>query len=313
MKTLVTGGAGFLGSHLCELLLSKGHEVLCIDNLQTGTENNITQLQKNKNFKFMNHDITFPINVKVDQIYNLACPASPFDYQKTPVKTIKTNVLGAINMLEISKNTGARILQASTSEVYGDPLTNPQTEDYWGNVNPIGVRSCYDEGKRCAETMFFDYNRQYGLDIKVIRIFNTYGPKMNLFDGRVISNFVVSALQNKPLTVYGSGNQTRSFCFVTDLIDGMYLMMNSAAGITGPINLGNPMEISMNALAEKIILMTKSSSKVLHLDALQDDPRQRCPDIGLASRYLRWKPNTSLTDGLDLTIDYFSKLLGYSI
>jgi UDP-glucuronate decarboxylase len=313
MKTLVTGGAGFLGSHLCELLLSKGHEVLCIDNLQTGTENNITQLQKNKNFKFMNHDITFPINVKVDQIYNLACPASPFDYQKTPVKTIKTNVLGAINMLEISKNTGARILQASTSEVYGDPLTNPQTEDYWGNVNPIGVRSCYDEGKRCAETMFFDYNRQYGLDIKVIRIFNTYGPKMNLFDGRVISNFVVSALQNKPLTVYGSGNQTRSFCFVTDLIDGMYLMMNSAAGITGPINLGNPVEISMNALAEKIILMTKSSSKVLHLDALQDDPRQRCPDIGLASRYLRWKPNTSLTDGLDLTIDYFSKLLGYSI
>jgi UDP-glucuronate decarboxylase len=261
----------------------------------------------------MNHDVTFPINVKVDQIYNLACPASPFDYQKTPVKTIKTNVLGAINMLEISKNTGARILQASTSEVYGDPLTNPQTEDYWGNVNPIGVRSCYDEGKRCAETMFFDYNRQYGLDIKVIRIFNTYGPKMNLFDGRVISNFVVSALQNKPLTVYGSGNQTRSFCFVTDLIDGMYLMMNSAAGITGPINLGNPVEISMNALAEKIILMTKSSSKVLHLDALQDDPRQRCPDIGLASRYLRWKPNTSLTDGLDLTIDYFSKLLGYSI
>ena len=313
MKTLVTGGAGFLGSHLCELLLSKVHEVLCIDNLQPGTENNITQLQKNKNFKFMNHDITFPINVKVDQIYNLACPASPFDYQKTPVKTIKTNVLGAINMLEISKNTGARILQASTSEVYGDPLTNPQTEDYWGNVNPIGVRSCYDEGKRCAETMFFDYNRQYGLDIKVIRIFNTYGPKMNLFDGRVISNFVVSALQNKPLTVYGSGNQTRSFCFVTDLIDGMYLMMNSAAGITGPINLGNPVEISMKALAEKIILMTKSSSKVLHLDALQDDPRQRCPDIGLASRYLRWKPNTSLTDGLDLTIDYFSKLLGYSI
>jgi UDP-glucuronate decarboxylase len=310
MKILVTGGAGFLGSHLCELLISKGHEVLCVDNLHTGSEDNIVQLQKNENFKFINHDITSPMNVEVDQIYNLACPASPFYYQKKPVETMKTNVLGAVNMLEISKNTGARILQASTSEVYGDPLIHPQTEDYWGNVNPIGVRSCYDEGKRCAETIFFDYYRQYGLDIKVIRIFNTYGPKMSLLDGRVISNFVVSALQNKPLTVYGSGDQTRSFCFVTDLIDGMYSMMNSAGGITGPINLGNPMEISMNDLADKIISMTESKSKVLHLDALQDDPRQRCPDVSLAVRDLHWKPKTSLTDGLDSTINYFSKLLG---
>jgi len=310
MKVLVTGGAGFLGSHLCELLISKGDEVLCVDNLHTGSESNIADLKKNKNFKFINHDITIPINVDVDQIYNLACPASPFYYQKTPVETMKTNVLGAINLLEVSKNTGARILQASTSEVYGDPLNHPQTEDYWGNVNPIGIRSCYDEGKRCAETIFFDYHRQYSLDIKVMRIFNTYGPKMSPLDGRVISNFVTSALQNKPLTIYGSGEQTRSFCFVGDLIDGMFLMMNSSGAITGPINFGNPIEISMNNLADKIIMMTQSKSNVVHTDALQDDPRKRCPDISLAIRDLHWKPKTSLTDGLVSTIKYFSKLLG---
>lgn len=309
MKILVTGGAGFLGSHLCELLISNGNEVLCVDNLRTGSKDNIVELQKNKNFKFINHDITFPLNIEVDQIYNLACPASPFYYQKTPVETMKTNVLGAVNLLEISKRTGARILQASTSEIYGDPLIHPQIEDYWGNVNPIGVRSCYDEGKRCAETIFFDYHRQYDIDIKVMRIFNTYGPKMSLLDGRVISNFVVSALQNKPLTIYGSGEQTRSFCFVADLIDGMFLMMNSTGSTTGPINFGNPMEISMNDLADKIIMMTESTSKVSHVDALEDDPSRRCPDIGLAVRDLRWEPKTSLKDGLVLTIKYFAKLL----
>lgn len=307
-RILITGGAGFLGSHLCERLLGEGHDVLCVDNFYTSTRQNITHLLKHPNFELMRHDITFPLYVEVDQIYNMACPASPIHYQRDPVQTTKTNVHGAINMLGLAKRTGARILQASTSEVYGDPEVHPQTEHYWGHVNPIGVRSCYDEGKRCAETLFFDYRRQHKVRIKVARIFNTYGPKMLPDDGRVVSNFIVQALKGRNITIYGDGEQTRSFCYVDDLVDGLIKLMNSKEQLTGPINLGNPREFTIRELAEKIIRMTHSTSRIIHEPLPQDDPTQRKPDISQAKAKLNWNPQVTLEEGLEPTIDFFQSL-----
>jgi UDP-glucuronate decarboxylase len=304
-RILVTGGAGFLGSHLCERLLNEGNEILCVDNFYTGSRKNIHHLLENKNFELLRHDITHPLFVEVDQIYNLACPASPVHYQFDPVQTTKTSVLGAINMLGLAKRLKIPILQASTSEVYGDPEVHPQPETYRGNVNPIGPRACYDEGKRCAETLFFDYYRQHGVEIKVIRIFNTYGPNMNPDDGRVVSNFIVQALKGEDITIYGDGKQTRSFCFVTDLIDGMVKMMNSPWGFTGPVNLGNPQEFTMIELAQKIIELTESKSKLVFFDLPQDDPLQRQPIIELAKEKLIWGPKIELSKGLKLTVKYF--------
>jgi UDP-glucuronate decarboxylase len=304
-RILVTGGAGFLGSHLIDRLLSDGHEILCVDNLFTGTKRNIEHLHTNPRFEFMRHDVTFPLYVEVDEIYNLACPASPIHYQYDPVQTTKTSVHGAINMLGLAKRLKCRILQASTSEVYGDPAVHPQTEDYWGHVNPIGPRSCYDEGKRCAETLFFDYHRQNGLETKVARIFNTYGPRMHRADGRVVSNFIIQALAGEPITLYGDGNQTRSFCFVSDLIDGLVRLMESPASFTGPVNLGNPVEHTMRELAELILKETGSRSKFVNLPLPQDDPKQRQPDISLAKAKLGWEPKINLADGLKPTVDFF--------
>ena len=306
-KILVTGGAGFIGSHLCERLLKEKNEVICLDNFFTGSKKNIVHLMDNQYFEVIRHDIEEPILLEVDEICNLACPASPIHYQFDPVKTVKTSVMGAINVLEIAKRCKAKVLQASTSEVYGDPKVHPQTEEYRGNVNPIGPRACYDEGKRCAETLFFDYHREYGVDIKVIRIFNTYGPKMALNDGRVVSNFIIQALNNQDITIYGDGNQTRSFCYVDDLVDGMTKMMNSKEN--GPINLGNPNECSMNELAKTIINITSSKSKIIFKPLPQDDPKQRCPDISLANAKLDWGPTVKLKDGLVKTIEYFKKEL----
>ena len=306
-KILVTGGAGFIGSHLCKKLVEQGNDVICIDNYFTGTKENIAELFNNPYFEAIRHDICFPLYVEVDEIYNLACPASPIHYQHDPVQTTKTTVHGAINMLGLAKRVNARILQASTSEVYGDPAEHPQKEDYWGNVNPIGPRSCYDEGKRCAETLFFDYQRQHDLDIKVIRIFNTYGPNMHPNDGRVVSNFIVQALTNQDITVYGNGEQTRSFCYVDDLIDGMIKMMSSAKGIYGPTNLGNPIEYKIIELAEMIIELTNSKSKIINKDLPTDDPVRRKPDISKAKKDINWEPNIDVTDGLKKTIDYFKK------
>jgi UDP-glucuronate decarboxylase len=308
MKVLVTGGAGFLGSHLCEKLIDSGHEVLCVDNLFTGSKENVKHLLGNPNFEFMRHDVTFPLYVEVDQIYNLACPASPKHYQSDPAQTTKTSVIGAINMLGLAKRTGARILQASTSEVYGDPEVHPQPEEYWGKVNPIGIRSCYDEGKRCAETLFFDYHRQYGVEIKVMRIFNTYGPRMDKNDGRVVSNFIVQALQGADITIYGDGTQTRSFCYVDDLIIGMIALMNSPKEIVGPINIGNPNEFSISELVTQVVAQTKSTSKVIRLPLPEDDPRQRQPDITKAKTILGWSPKIELQEGLQKTIQYFANL-----
>lgn len=308
-KILVTGGAGFLGSHLCEKLLQRGDEVLCVDNLFTGTKINILHLLSNPRFEFMRHDVTFPLYVEVDEIYNLACPASPVHYQFDPVQTTKTSVVGAINMLGLAKRTKAKILQASTSEVYGDPEIHPQNESYKGNVNPIGIRACYDEGKRCAETLFFDYKRQHNLKIKVMRIFNTYGPRMHPNDGRVVSNFILQALKNEDITIYGDGSQTRSFCFVDDLISGMIKLMDSKDEISGPINIGNPNEFSMIELANTILELTQSSSKIIFLPLPQDDPKQRQPDISLAKRELDWQPRVELREGLEKTIEYFRGIL----
>ena len=308
-KILITGGAGFLGSHLTEKLLSTGNEVLVVDNFFTGSKQNIAHLLDNPRLEVMRHDVTFPLYVEVDQIYNLACPASPVHYQYDPVQTTKTSVHGAINMLGLAKRTRARILQASTSEVYGDPEVHPQPESYWGKVNPIGIRSCYDEGKRCAETLFFDYHRQHQLDIKVVRIFNTYGPRMHPNDGRVVSNFIVQALQGKDITIYGDGQQTRSFCYVDDLIDAMVKMMNSEAGFTGPVNTGNPGEFTMLQLAETILRLSSSKSKLVFAPLPSDDPKQRQPDITLAKAKLGWEPKVNLEDGLKETIAYFKALL----
>jgi UDP-glucuronate decarboxylase len=305
-RILVTGGAGFLGSHLCGRLVDAGHEVLCVDNYYTGRRKNIAHLLKGPNFEALRHDVTFPLYVEVDEIYNLACPASPVHYQHDPVQTTKTCVHGAINMLGLAKRCGAKILQASTSEVYGDPLEHPQTESYWGHVNPTGPRSCYDEGKRCAETLFFDYWRQHRLRIKVVRIFNTYGPNMHQDDGRVVSNFILQALRGEPLTIYGDGQQSRSFCYADDLIDGMIrIMEDTDDSVTGPVNLGNPAEMSVLELAEKVLELTGSSSRIEHLKAATDDPRQRQPDIALVGRLTGWKPSTPLQEGLERTIAYF--------
>ncbi len=311
-RVLVTGGAGFLGSHLCEVLLERGDEVLCLDNFFTGTKENIRNLLANPLFELFRHDVTFPLYVEVDEIYNLACPASPIHYQHDPVQTTKTSVHGAINMLGLAKRLGARIFQASTSEVYGDPEVHPQVESYWGNVNPIGIRSCYDEGKRCAETLFFDYRRQHDLAIKVGRIFNTYGPRMHPNDGRVVSNFIVQALQGAPISIYGDGSQTRSFCYVDDLVGLMVLFMESGDELAGPMNMGNPSEFTILELAELVIEITGSSSEILFSDLPVDDPRQRCADISIARNTLGWEPSTSLADGLGLTIDYFDKYLSRS-
>ena len=308
LRILVTGGAGFLGSHLCDRLLTDGHDVLCVDNFYTSTRRNIVHLLEHPNFELMRHDVTFPLYVEVDRIYNLACPASPIHYQRDPVQTTKTSVHGAINMLGLAKRTGARILQASTSEVYGDPTVHPQPEAYWGNVNPIGIRSCYDEGKRCAETLFFDYRRQHGLQIKVARIFNTYGPRMLPDDGRVVSNFIVQALQGRDLTLYGDGSQTRSFCYVDDLVDGLVRLMESDAEVTGPINLGNPGEFSIRELAEKVLALVGNGSKLVCEPLPQDDPTQRQPDITKAKEILGWQPRVSLDEGLPRTVDYFRGL-----
>lgn len=308
LRIMVTGGAGFLGSHLCDRLLNEGHDVLCVDNFYTSTRRNITHLLEHPNFELMRHDVTFPLYVEVDRIYNLACPASPVHYQRDPVQTTKTSVHGAINMLGLAKRTGARILQASTSEVYGDPEVHPQKEQYWGNVNPIGIRSCYDEGKRCAETLFFDYWRQHKLAIKVARIFNTYGPRMLPDDGRVVSNFIVQALQGEDITIYGDGSQTRSFCYVDDLVEGLMRLMESDPEITGPINLGNPGEFSIRELAEKVVQMTGSGSSLVYEPLPQDDPTQRQPDITQARAVLGWEPKVPLEQGLKPTVEYFSKL-----
>lgn len=308
MTHLVTGGAGFLGSHLCDWLITQGHEVICIDNFYTGNKKNINHLSAYKSFELIRHDVTFPIYVEVDQIYNMACPASPVQYQSDPVATIKTSVLGAINMLGLAKRCKARILQASTSEVYGDPLVHPQPESYWGNVNTLGIRACYDEGKRCAETLFFDYFRQHKVDIRVARIFNTYGPRMHPNDGRVVSNFIVQALNGEPITIFGDGSQTRSFCYVDDLIPGLVRMMDQDDEI-GPINLGNPTEYTMLELAELIIRLTSSKSRIMNLPLPQDDPVQRKPDIQKAQSTLNWKPKVSLEDGLKETINYFKSVL----
>ena len=308
-KILVTGGAGFLGSHLCDRLVSLGHDVLCVDNFYTGSKSNIAGLMGKNNFEMMRHDVTLPLQVEVDQIYNLACPASPIHYQFDPVQTIKTSVQGAINMLNLASRVKGKILQASTSEVYGDPEVHPQPESYWGKVNPIGIRSCYDEGKRCAETLFFDYYRQHNLNIKVVRIFNTYGPRMHPNDGRVVSNFIVQALREEDITIYGKGNQTRSFCYVDDLIEGLMQMMNTPEGVTGPINLGNPSEFTMLELAEKVLKITKSKSKLVFKALPQDDPKQRKPDIKIAQETLKWQPKISLDDGLELTVEYFKNTI----
>lgn len=310
MRVLVTGGAGFIGSHICRRLLKDGHEVLSVDNYFTGSRRNIQDLLSDPHFEAMRHDVTFPLHVEVDRIFNFACPASPIHYQRDPVQTTKTSVIGAINMLGLAKRTGARILQASTSEVYGDPECHPQTEGYWGRVNPIGIRSCYDEGKRCAETLFFDYYRQHVLDIKVVRIFNTYGTGMQLHDGRVISNFIVQALRGEDITIYGDGTQTRSFCFVSDLIDGLVAMMDGPADLVGPVNLGNPVEHSIAEIAETIIALCGSASRLTYLPLPEDDPRQRQPDISLARERLGWQPKVVLEDGLRETIGYFRGLLG---
>jgi UDP-glucuronate decarboxylase len=308
-RTLVTGGAGFLGSHLCERLIGEGHEVLCVDNFYTGSKRNASPLLDHPRFELLRHDVTFPLFVEVDQIFNLACPASPVHYQRNPVQTTKTSVHGAINMLGLAKRVGARIFQASTSEVYGDPSVHPQTEDYWGHVNPIGVRSCYDEGKRCAETLFFDYHRQFGTRIKVARIFNTYGPRMDAGDGRVVSNFIVQALTRQPITLYGDGSQTRAFCYVDDLIEGFCALMNSPDEVTGPVNLGNPGEFTMRELATLVLELTGSSSEIVHKPLPGDDPRQRCPDISYAREVLGWQPRVELAEGLKHTIAYFDELL----
>lgn len=305
IRSLVTGGAGFLGSHLCERLINDGHDVICVDNFFTGNKQNIVHLLSNPHFELMRHDVTFPLYVEVDEIYNLACPASPIHYQHDPVQTTKTSVHGAINMLGLAKRTKARIFQASTSEVYGDPEVHPQPESYWGKVNPIGVRSCYDEGKRCAETLFFDYHRQHNLDIKVVRIFNTYGPRMHPKDGRVVSNFIIQALKGEDITIFGDGQQTRSFCYVDDLIDGFIKFMKTETGFPGPINLGNPGEFTMIELAEKVLKLVGGKSKLTFLPLPADDPRQRKPDITLAATRLGWQPKTQLDQGLEKTIDYF--------
>ncbi len=307
-RILVTGGAGFLGSHLCARLLKEGNEVLCLDNFYTGQRSNIIKLISNPMFEMMRHDICFPVYVEVDEIYNLACPASPIHYQFDPVQTTKTSVHGAINVLGLAKRLKAKVFQASTSEVYGDPQIHPQPESYWGHVNPTGFRSCYDEGKRCAETLFFDYHRQHNLDIKVARIFNTYGPNMHPSDGRVVSNFIIQALQGKPITIYGDGKQTRSFCYVDDLIDGFIRLMNTPEGVTGPMNLGNPNEFTILELAEKVIKLTKSKSRIIRKPLPEDDPMQRKPDISLAKKKLKWKPKIELDEGLKETIKYFKKI-----
>lgn len=309
---LVTGGAGFIGSHLCERLLFRGEEVLCVDNFFTGRKANVEHLLGNPKFELIRHDITHSLLVEVDRIYNLACPASPVHYQYNPVKTIKTNVMGALNMLGLAKRVKARILQASTSEVYGDPQVHPQPEAYWGHVNPVGLRSCYDEGKRVAETLFFDYHRQNGVDIRIVRIFNTYGPRMLINDGRVVSNFIVQALRGEPITIYGDGSQTRSFCFVDDLVDGLIHMMDTD-GFTGPVNLGNPAEFTIKELAEKVIALTDSASELVHKDLPADDPKQRQPDISLAQERLGWAPATALDDGLKRSIPYFENQVGRAV
>jgi len=308
-RILVTGGAGFIGSHLCERLLARGDEVICVDNFYTGTRRNVTRLLGNPDFELIRHDVTFPLYVEVDEIYNLACPASPIHYQFDPVQTTKTSVHGAINMLGLAKRRRAKIFQASTSEVYGDPTLHPQPEEYWGNVNPIGLRSCYDEGKRCAETLFFDYHRQHALRIKVARIFNTYGPRMHPNDGRVVSNFIVQALKNEPITLYGDGLQTRSFCYVDDLVEGILRLMDTGDDVTGPINLGNPGEFTIRQLAEKVVDLTGSRSEISHRPLPSDDPRQRQPDISRAEAMLGWTPSTALDEGLGRTIAYFETLL----
>ena len=308
-RILVTGGAGFLGSHLCESLIGDGHDVLCLDNFFTGTKDNIVHLLENPRFELMRHDVTFPIYVEVDEIYNLACPASPIHYQHDPVQTTKTSVHGAINVLGLAKRLRAKILQASTSEVYGDPQVHPQTEDYWGHVNPIGSRSCYDEGKRCAETLFFDYKRQHGINIKVARIFNTYGPRMHPNDGRVVSNFIVQALTGQSITIYGDGSQTRSFCYVDDMVDGLLRLMSSADALSGPVNLGNPVELTMLGLAEEILELTGSKSKIEYMPLPNDDPVQRKPDISLAKAELGWEPRVDRGEGLKKTVAYFDDLL----
>jgi UDP-glucuronate decarboxylase len=308
-KVLVTGGAGFLGSHLCDRLVARGDDVLCVDNFYTGSKRNVDQLIDHHRFELMRHDVTFPLYVEVNRIFNLACPASPVHYQHDPVQTTKTSVHGAINMLGLAKRVGARILQASTSEVYGDPEVHPQKEEYWGRVNPIGIRSCYDEGKRCAETLFFDYRRQHDLEIKVVRIFNTYGPRMHPHDGRVVSNFIVQALEGKDITIYGDGSQTRSFCYVDDLVEAMLRTMDTPADFTGPVNIGNPGEFTMIELAEMVLRLTGSKSRLVRQPLPQDDPKQRQPDISLAKSTFGWEPKVSLEDGLKETIAYFKRLL----
>jgi len=308
-RVMVTGGAGFLGSHLCKRLLDDGHDVLCVDNFFTGSKDNVVSLLDNPHFELIRHDVTFPLYVEVDEIYNLACPASPVHYQHDPVQTTKTSVHGAINMLGLAKRLNAKIMQASTSEVYGDPEVHPQTEDYWGHVNPKGIRSCYDEGKRCAETLFFDYQRQHNLVIKVARIFNTYGPNMHPNDGRVVSNFIMQALQNKPITIYGDGSQTRSFCYVDDLIEVFVRLMDSDDGFTGPVNTGNPIEFTIKMLAEKVVELTKSQSEIIYKPLPSDDPTQRCPDITLAKSKLDWEPSIQLEEGLVKTIPYFERFV----
>ena len=312
-RILVTGGAGFIGSHLCERLLDEGHEVICVDNFFTGTRENIKHLIGNPYFEIIRHDICFPLYLEVDEIYNLACPASPIHYQFDPVQTTKVNVSGSINMLGLAKRLKIRVLQASTSEVYGDPTVHPQPETYWGHVNPIGPRACYDEGKRCAETLFFDYHRQHGIDIKVVRIFNTYGPRMHPNDGRVVSNFIIQALKNQDISIYGDGSQTRSFCYVDDTVDGIIRMMNTPRGFTGPLNLGNPNEISILDLSRLIIELTGSSSGIVFEPLPQDDPCRRCPDITLAREKLGWKPRIDLKTGLEKTLEYFSSLIGHEL
>lgn len=308
-RILITGGAGFIGSHLSEYLLNQGHEVLCVDNFFTGTKDNLLHLLDNPHFELLRHDVTFPLYVEVDEIYNLACPASPIHYQYDPVQTTKTSVHGAINMLGLAKRTKAKIFQASTSEVYGDPKVHPQTEDYWGHVNPIGYRSCYDEGKRCAETLFFDYKRQHNLRIKIARIFNTYGPRMHPNDGRVVSNFIVQALQGEDITIYGDGSQSRSFCYADDLVEGFVRLMDSRDEFTGPVNLGNPNEFTIKELAEQVLEQVGSKSKLVYKPLPSDDPRQRQPDISLAKQELNWEPSIELKDGLVKTISYFDELL----
>ena len=308
-KVLVTGGAGFLGSHLCSRLISAGCDVICVDNFYTGSKRNIAHLMDNPRFELLRHDVTFPLYIEVDEIFNLACPASPIHYQNDPVQTTKTSVHGAINMLGLAKRVGAKILQASTSEVYGDPIVHPQTEDYWGNVNPIGIRSCYDEGKRCAETLFFDYWRQHKLSIKVARIFNTYGPHMHPNDGRVVSNFIVQALKNEPITIYGDGQQTRSFCYVDDLVEALIRLMDTDEAITGPINLGNPNEFTMLELANQVLAVTGSTSALVYEPLPSDDPVQRQPDIGQAGSVINWHPSIELKQGLQFTVEYFEEIL----